>query len=103
MIQLENGLYSLLRIIHSLKEILIYTRIYNIYRITQELTPMDPAWVGAWWMGFVVTAIGFLLVTFPLFGYPTNLPGLHPKYLLHCPIYFRMPNCKHFNDFIYML
>lgn len=46
---------------------------------------MDPAWVGAWWMGFVVTAIGFLLVTFPLFGYPTNLPGLHPDYLLNCP------------------
>lgn len=48
---------------------------------------MDPAWVGAWWMGFVVTAIGFLLVTFPLFGYPTNLPGLHPDYLLNCPTY----------------
>lgn len=48
---------------------------------------MDPAWVGAWWMGFVVTAIGFLLVTFPLFGYPTNLPGLHPEYLLNCPTY----------------
>lgn len=47
-----------------------------VYRISQELTPMDPAWVGAWWLGFVVTAIGFLLVTFPLFGYPTNLPGL---------------------------
>lgn len=47
----------------------------DVDKITQELTPMDPAWVGAWWMGFVVTAIGFLLVTFPLFGYPTNLPG----------------------------
>nr|XP_022335253.1 solute carrier organic anion transporter family member 4A1-like isoform X3 [Crassostrea virginica]XP_022335254.1 solute carrier organic anion transporter family member 4A1-like isoform X3 [Crassostrea virginica] len=47
----------------------------DLDKISQELTPMDPAWVGAWWLGFVVTAIGFLLVTFPLFGYPTNLPG----------------------------
>lgn len=62
---------------------------------------MDPAWVGAWWMGFVVTAIGFLLVTFPLFGYPTNLPGLHPDFLLNLSDLFRMPNSRHLIDFIY--
>lgn len=64
---------------------------------------MDPAWVGAWWMGFVVTAIGFLLVTFPLFGYPTNLPGLHPDFLLNLSDLFRMPNSKHVIDFIYSI
>ncbi|XP_062619920.1 solute carrier organic anion transporter family member 4A1-like, partial [Saccostrea cucullata] len=47
----------------------------DVDKIMNELTPMDPVWVGAWWLGFVVTAVGFLLVSFPLFGYPINLPG----------------------------
>ncbi|XP_053378274.1 solute carrier organic anion transporter family member 4A1-like [Mercenaria mercenaria] len=40
-----------------------------------DLTPVDPRWVGAWWVGFIITAVFFFIFTVPLAGYPKNLPG----------------------------
>ena len=37
---------------------------------------MDTRWVGAWWFGFVFTAVGFVLVSIPIFGYPKYFPGM---------------------------
>ncbi|KAJ8308424.1 hypothetical protein KUTeg_013298 [Tegillarca granosa] len=46
------------------------------FRIYDTLTPLlDPRWVGAWWLGFVITAVLFFLVAIPILGYPKNLPG----------------------------
>ncbi|KAJ8308250.1 hypothetical protein KUTeg_013124 [Tegillarca granosa] len=33
----------------------------------------DPRWIGAWWVGFIATAVGFFAVSIPLFGYPKSL------------------------------
>ncbi|KAK3087766.1 hypothetical protein FSP39_010363 [Pinctada imbricata] len=38
------------------------------------LTPEDPRWVGAWWIGFVVAFVLFLAVSVPLFAYGSELP-----------------------------
>ena len=35
----------------------------------------DTRWVGAWWIGFVITAIAFTVVSIPIFGYPKYMPG----------------------------
>ncbi|KAK3094161.1 hypothetical protein FSP39_024851 [Pinctada imbricata] len=35
----------------------------------------DPRWVGAWWFGFIITSIGFLLVAIPISGFPKALPN----------------------------
>jgi len=40
-----------------------------------DLTPSDPRWVGAWWIGFIITAVCFILLTVPLTGFPKHLPG----------------------------
>ena len=37
--------------------------------------PRDTRWVGAWWMGFVITAVAFAVLAIPLFGYPKYMPG----------------------------
>lgn len=37
--------------------------------------PRDPRWIGAWWVGFIATAVGFFAVSIPLFGYPKSLRG----------------------------
>ncbi|XP_069117596.1 solute carrier organic anion transporter family member 4A1-like [Argopecten irradians] len=42
---------------------------------TVALTPADPQWVGAWWIGILISFISFLLIGFPLLGYPKELPG----------------------------
>eukprot|EP00057_Strongylocentrotus_purpuratus_P019729 XP_011674203.1 PREDICTED: solute carrier organic anion transporter family member 4A1 [Strongylocentrotus purpuratus] len=40
-----------------------------------DITPEDPTWVGAWWLGFiVVAAISFSLVI-PFVGFGKTLPG----------------------------
>ncbi|XP_072175384.1 solute carrier organic anion transporter family member 4A1-like [Diadema setosum] len=40
-----------------------------------DIDPHSPVWVGAWWMGFLVTGILALIVAFPLCGFPRSLPG----------------------------
>lgn len=37
--------------------------------------PRDTRWVGAWWIGFVVTAVAFVVIAIPIFGYPKYMPG----------------------------
>ncbi|MBN3287654.1 SO4A1 protein, partial [Polyodon spathula] len=39
------------------------------------LTPEDPLWVGAWWIGFLGGGAAALLVAVPILGYPRQLPG----------------------------
>ncbi|XP_021361731.1 solute carrier organic anion transporter family member 4A1-like [Mizuhopecten yessoensis] len=43
--------------------------------VYEGFTPMDSVWIGAWWVGFIITAILFFLFALPVLGYPINLPG----------------------------
>lgn len=40
-----------------------------------EMTPENPLWVGAWWVGFLAGGAAALLVAVPILGYPRQLPG----------------------------
>ncbi|XP_040186393.1 solute carrier organic anion transporter family member 4A1 [Rana temporaria] len=40
-----------------------------------HLTPENPLWVGAWWIGFLGAGVAAFLISFPILGYPQQLPG----------------------------
>ncbi|XP_072038988.1 solute carrier organic anion transporter family member 4A1-like [Amphiura filiformis] len=42
-----------------------------------DITPDSPLWVGAWWLGFLVSASIALIVVLPMLGFPKHLPAYH--------------------------
>ncbi|KAK3547575.1 hypothetical protein QTP86_025464 [Hemibagrus guttatus] len=51
--------------------LIIYTEIGQ----KPELTPENPLWVGAWWIGFLAGGAAALITALPILGYPRQLPG----------------------------
>ena len=43
--------------------------------LSLDFDAMDQRWIGAWWLGFIVSIVVFLIIAVPLFGYPKYLPG----------------------------
>ncbi|XP_061128593.1 solute carrier organic anion transporter family member 4A1 isoform X1 [Syngnathus typhle] len=52
-----------------------FLNIYTEINLTTDMTPENPLWVGAWWIGFLLGGAAALLVAFPILGYPRQLPG----------------------------
>ena len=40
-----------------------------------NLTPDDPRWIGAWWIGYVIGGFTLLVCFFVILGFPQALPG----------------------------
>ncbi|XP_050023962.2 solute carrier organic anion transporter family member 4A1-like isoform X3 [Dermacentor andersoni] len=38
------------------------------------MSPSSNVWIGAWWIGFVITGFSALLISLPTFGFPKRLP-----------------------------
>ena len=53
--------------------------------ITRSISPEDPRWVGAWWVGFVIASFLFVIASIPISMYGAELPSksfthLHPTH-----------------------
>ncbi|XP_029995169.1 solute carrier organic anion transporter family member 4A1 [Sphaeramia orbicularis] len=52
-----------------------FLNIFTEIHLTADMTPENPLWVGAWWIGFLAGGAAALIVAFPILGYPRQLPG----------------------------
>ncbi|XP_014663492.1 PREDICTED: solute carrier organic anion transporter family member 3A1-like [Priapulus caudatus] len=50
----------------------VFTRIYVTLSET-NLTPSDPAWIGAWWLGFLLIAVLLWILAIPMAMFPKHL------------------------------
>lgn len=39
------------------------------------MTPLDPRWIGAWWLGFLVVGALNLFFAVLMLGFPREMPG----------------------------
>ncbi|XP_050346864.1 solute carrier organic anion transporter family member 4A1 [Nymphalis io] len=53
----------------------IYTDFANVDSETLGITPLSSSWIGAWWIGFILSAVLCLVVALPLLAFPYELPG----------------------------
>ncbi|KAJ7333507.1 hypothetical protein OS493_017044 [Desmophyllum pertusum] len=44
-----------------------------------ELTPDDPRWIGAWWLGYFFGGLLLLCTSIALLGYPKEMPGAQER------------------------
>ncbi|XP_077988451.1 solute carrier organic anion transporter family member 2A1-like [Glandiceps talaboti] len=53
--------------------LLVYVDFYRVDMATVDLETSDHRWVGAWWIGFAIGAVVFILAALPLFCFPRRL------------------------------
>ncbi|XP_077090063.1 solute carrier organic anion transporter family member 1C1-like isoform X2 [Siphateles boraxobius] len=64
---------------------IIYVDIGLVNRESVTITPQDSRWVGAWWLGYVVSGLLTLLAALPLWFLPRALPENPQTYELDNP------------------
>ncbi|CAH2989596.1 unnamed protein product [Chilo suppressalis] len=53
----------------------IYTDFVTVDSNALGITPESSVWIGAWWVGFILSALLCLIVAVPLLAFPYELPG----------------------------
>ncbi|XP_028034167.1 solute carrier organic anion transporter family member 4A1-like isoform X1 [Bombyx mandarina] len=53
----------------------IYTDFLSTDAGSLGITPQSSVWIGAWWIGFILSALLCLIVAVPLLAFPHELPG----------------------------
>lgn len=54
------------------------TRLYADLSVDPKITPEDPRWVGAWWLGLVLVSSMLMLASLAMFSFPKRLSTSRP-------------------------
>ncbi|XP_023718722.1 solute carrier organic anion transporter family member 74D [Cryptotermes secundus] len=54
------------------------TRLYADLTVDPKITPTDPRWVGAWWLGLVMVSALLFLASLAMFSFPKRLSTCRP-------------------------
>ncbi|CAG2217411.1 SLCO4A [Mytilus edulis] len=53
----------------------LYVDFDSVNTTSLSINSLSPRWVGAWWVGFLLSGILALMISIPICGFPTSLPG----------------------------
>ncbi|XP_071441843.1 solute carrier organic anion transporter family member 4A1 [Hetaerina americana] len=53
----------------------VHTDVFSVDVTEMGITPESGVWVGAWWIGFVLSALICVVIAIPLLAFPPSLPG----------------------------
>ncbi|XP_076083885.1 solute carrier organic anion transporter family member 4A1-like isoform X3 [Mytilus galloprovincialis] len=53
----------------------LYVDFDSVSTTSLSINSLSPRWVGAWWVGFLLSGILALMISIPICGFPTSLPG----------------------------
>ncbi|CAL1532840.1 unnamed protein product [Lymnaea stagnalis] len=76
-----NGIFYTGAIIGPAAGYMVGAKFLNIYTeisvdpASLGLDPSNPKWVGAWWIGFLISGVFGVLLSLPLLAFPSTLPG----------------------------
>ena len=57
----------------SLSHLKKYLNNIKIFSVDPGITDRkDPRWVGAWWIGFIVLGVAIIIISLPMFLYPSE-------------------------------
>jgi len=52
-----------------------FLSIYTDITKSVEMSPGDPLWIGAWWIGYLVGGVSIIISSVPIFFLPNHLPN----------------------------
>lgn len=53
----------------------LYVDFDSVNSASLSINSLSPRWVGAWWVGFLLSGFLALMISIPICGFPTSLPG----------------------------
>lgn len=59
------------------------TRLYADLSVDPQISPTDPRWVGAWWLGLVLVSAMLMLASLVMFAFPKRLNSGRPPLRLN--------------------
>ncbi len=69
----------------------VFLSIYVDPGVDTQLKEVDPGWVGAWWIGFILCGVASLIAAVPFFFFPRHLPNyeevVNARKVQHATVY----------------
>jgi len=65
--------------------------------VSTTFLPGDPRWIGCWWLGYLLVAVGILVMSVPLWFFPASMTDRRRRQS-HCSVVYEDNATAHGSD-----